>query len=285
MKPLAISVFALACSASLSAAEVTVTACASATITHTTMPQLVHGFPEECVTLTSTLEADADAPYRSESESKTLDFAFGGCAHLGTSTGYIMEHRWRYSIVTSAGAGERADAFVSYDMAPEVYTEGEGRFVESVTGEVKEGECADFFLQLTAGYSIATGLDSSKIGDPRDANGIFYDPENPGHGIDINVHSQGFTVYYYGHSAEGERLWLISQTVSTNLVYGQTYQLKMYEVSEGTFGQPKFPATEWGIMSLVLYDCDSGHADFDGVDGTLSMDLARVVRAGDSSCE
>ena len=44
----------------LAAAEVTVTACASAKVTETTIPQLIHGFPEECIELTSTLEIDED---------------------------------------------------------------------------------------------------------------------------------------------------------------------------------------------------------------------------------
>jgi len=40
----------------LAAAEVSVTACASATVTQTTIPQLINGFPEECITLNASLE-------------------------------------------------------------------------------------------------------------------------------------------------------------------------------------------------------------------------------------
>jgi len=269
----------------LAAAEVTVTACASATVTETTIPQLINGFPEECIVLTSSLEMDEDGAYRSESESKTLDFAFGGCNNLGMETAYTMEHRWRYSITTSAGPGERATAFVTYDLSPTRYTEGSGRFGETVHGVVKPTFCEDFLLQLSAGFSIATGLDSSTLKKHQDASGIFYDPDNPGHGFDFIAHDQGFTVYYYGHTADGERLWLISETITTNLVYSQPYRLLMYEVSDGVFGQPELPASEWGVISITLYDCDSGHADLAGKDGRFSMNLARLVRFGDSSCE
>ena len=269
----------------LAAAEVSITACASATITQTTIPQLINGFPEECIVLTSTLEANEDGSYKAQSESKTLDFAFGGCNILDMNTAYTMEHRWRYSITTSAGPGESATAFVTYDLSPVRYTEGQGEFVETVSGTVKPTLCEDFFLQLSAGFSIATGLDSSTFENHQHASGIFYDPDNPGHGFDVNAHSQGLTVFYYGHSADGERLWLISETFTENIEYGQSYDLLMYEVADGVFGQPEFPGIEWGTISITLFDCDNGHADFDGNDGQLSMDFARLVRSADSSCE
>lgn len=270
---------------SLAAAEVNVTACASATVTQTTIPQLINGFPEECIVLTSTLEPDEDGSYRSQSESRTLDLVFGGCASLGTDTAYTMEHRWRYSITTSAGPGESATAFVTYDLSPKRYTEGEEEFVETVSGVVKSTFCEDGLLKLSAGFQISTGLDSTTLINHEDANGLFYDPDNPGHGFDFNAHDDGLTVFYYGHTADGDRLWLISETITDNLVYGRPYDLLMYEVTDGTFGQPVFPASEWGKISIILSDCDNGHADFDGKDGQLAMKLVRLVRSGSSSCE
>ncbi len=270
---------------SLAAAEVNVTACASATVTHTTIPQLIHGFPEECIVLTSTLEMEEDGSYRSQSESSMLDFVFGGCASLGTDTAYTMEHRWRYSITTSAGPGESATAFVTYDRSPEHYTEGAEEFVETVSGVVESKSCVDGLLKLSAGFTISTGLDSTTLINHEDANGLFYDPDNPGHGFDFYAHDEGLTIFYYGHTADGDRLWLISETLTDNLAYGRSFDLLMYEVADGTFGQPEFPASEWGIISITLSDCDNGHADFDGKDGQLSMKLVRLVRSGSSSCE
>ena len=162
---------------------------------------------------------DEDGSYRSQIESKTLDFAFGGCNNLGDETSYTMEHRWRYSITTSSSPGERATAFVTYDRSPERYTEGS----------------AEFVLQLSAGFNIATGLDSTALINQQDVNGIFYDPGNPGHGFDFNAHDQGFTAYYYGHTADGERLWLVSETITTDLVYSQPFDLLMYDVTSTYF--------------------------------------------------
>jgi hypothetical protein len=269
----------------LAAAEVSVTACASATVTQTTIPQLISGFPEECITLNASLEEGEDGSYKAQSESKTLDFTFGGCNNLDWDTAYTMEHRWRYSIETIAGSGERATAFVTYSLSPVRFTEGAEEFVETVSGEVKPTFCEDRSLQLSAGFNIATGLDSSTLINRQDTNGIFHDPDNPGHGFDFNVHNQGFVVYYYGHTSDGERLWLISENITTDLAYGQPFDLLMYEVTDGVFGQPLLPETEWGTVSITLYDCDNGHADLDGQDGQVSMDLARLARSGDSSCE
>jgi hypothetical protein len=269
----------------LAAAEVSITACASATVTQTTTPQVISGFPEECITLNASIEESEDGSYKAQSESKMLDFTFGGCNNLSRDSLYTMQHQWRYSIETSAGPKERATAFVTYDLSPVRFTKGAQEFVETVSGEVEPTYCEDFFLQLSAGFNIATGLDSSTLINRQDTNGIFHDPDNPGHGFDFNVHNQGFVVYYYGHTSDGERLWLISENITTDLAYGQPFDLLMYEVTDGVFGQPLLPETEWGTVSITLYDCDNGHADLNGKDGQVSMDLARLARSGDSSCE
>ncbi len=262
----------------LAAAEVTVTACASATVTQTTIPQLIHGFPEECIELSSSLEPNEDGSFESQSESKSLEFAWGGCATLGTDTAYTMEHRWRYSITINAGPRERATAFVTYDLAPERYTEGQGEFVETVSGVVEPPFCEDGLLHLSAGFEISTGLDSSTLVNHEDFSGLFYDPDSPGHGFDFNAHDQGLTIFYYGHTADGDRLWLISEMFTEKLEYGRSFDLLMYEVTDGIFGQPEFPPTEWGRILITLSDCDNGQADFDGNDGLLSMRLVRLTR-------
>lgn len=269
----------------LAAAEVTVTACASATVTQTTIPQRIEGFPEECIELSSILEPEDDGSFESKSESKTLEFAFGGCADLGADTAYTMEHRWRYSITTEAGPGEKANAFVTYDLAPERYTEGQGEYLETVNGEVEVGACEDGLFHLSAGFEISTGLDSSTLVFQQDFSGLFYDPDKPGHGFDFNAHEQGLIIYYYGHTANGDRLWLISEVLTEKLEFGRPIDLLMYEVTDGVFGQPEFSPSEWGRALITLFDCDNGQADLDGEDGEISTGLARLTGPGGTSCE
>ena len=196
-----------------------------------------------------------------------------------------MEHHWRYSITTSEARGEKVTAFVDYDRSDKRYPEGQGEFVETVSAVVETDVCEDGLLHLSAGFEISTGLDSDPLGKHEDFNGLFYDPDNPGHGFDFNAHNEGLTIFYYGHTADGKRFWLVSETITEKLEFGRSYDVLMYEVTDGTFGQPVFPPSEWGRVLVTLSDCDNGQANFDGIDGQLSMRLVRLVSSGASSCE
>lgn len=116
-------------------------------------------------------------------------------------------------------------------------------------------------------------------------NALFYDPANSGHGFDFNVIPGGLVVYYYGHTASGERLWLISDVHTEDLQYGVPFELDMYEIVEGVFGQPGSPASIWGTITFTLDDCNSGHASFSGIEGNLEMDLVRLVGLPGSRCQ
>ena len=130
-------------------------------------------------------------------------------------------------------------------------------------------------------YDVQIPILSRDIG----MNGSFYDSNNPGHGFDFNVHDFGFTAFYYGHTATGERLWLVSNPFTEDLQYGVPFQLEMFEVMEGVFGLPVTPETSWGTITITFFDCDSGHATFDGLDGNLEMDLVRLSSVPGVDCQ
>jgi hypothetical protein len=115
-------------------------------------------------------------------------------------------------------------------------------------------------------------------------NGLFYDPANPGHGFDFNVHETGLTVYYYGHTSSGERLWLVSGLYIGDIEFDVRLELEMFEINTGVFGSPVEPATSWGTITITLTDCDSGYASFSGVDGDIEMDLVRLVGLAGMDC-
>ena len=116
-------------------------------------------------------------------------------------------------------------------------------------------------------------------------NGQFYDADNPGHGFDFNVHEFGFTVFYYGHTASGERLWLVSDLLTGDLQFGVPYELEMFEVINGELGLPVTPETRWGTIIITLADCESGHASFNGLDGQLEMDFVRMTHLPGIDCQ
>ena len=157
----------------------------------------------------------------------------------------------------------------------------------SIRGDQMAGQPA-FFDNLRVGlqfedvtYDMQLPVLSRDVG----VNGQFYDSNNPGHGFDFNVHELGFTVYYYGHTNNGERLWLVSETIPEDLAFDVPYELEMFEVINGVFGLPVHNETSWGTITITLADCNSGHASFDGLDGDLEMDFTRLTSLPGIDCQ
>mgnify|MGYP001815903692 CR=1 FL=1 len=108
-------------------------------------------------------------------------------------------------------------------------------------------------------------------------SGLFFDPNNSGHGFDINKHEQALVIYYYGHSAGGQRLWLISENYYGDIEFNTEIKLGLIEIAEGTFGNPVFNPSDWGELTIEFADCDTGHATLDGIDGKISFDFIRLT--------
>ena len=169
----------------------------------------------------------------------------------------------------------------------DILNRGGGRIAGvSIRGDQMAGQPA-YFDDLMIGYEftdvIATPATSSLTND-LGVNGLFYDPNNSGHGFNFVAHALGLTVYYYGHTETGERLWLFSETFEGDLEFNVPFELEMFEVVSGVFGQPQLPATIWGAITISLADCDTGHVSFSGLDGTLEMDLIRLTAMPGISC-
>ncbi|MGA9573239.1 MAG: hypothetical protein WBS20_04740 [Lysobacterales bacterium] len=122
------------------------------------------------------------------------------------------------------------------------------------------------------------------LGNQLAVNGVFYDPNNSGHGFDFNMTEYGLIIYYYGHTVNGERLWLISSAFAEPVVFNSPVTLTMFEVINGTFGNPIKPETSWGSLTLTLTDCDNGVAVLDGIDGKFEMNFTRGAGLKNISC-
>jgi hypothetical protein len=125
-----------------------------------------------------------------------------------------------------------------------------------------------------------SGLDNQNA-----VNGVFYDPNKPGHGFDFNMTQYGLIIYYYGHTKDGERLWLISSAYAQPIEYNVPIALTMYEVVNGTFNNPTPPETNWGSLTLTLTDCDTGIAVLSGIDGTFEMNFKRGTGLKGITCD
>jgi hypothetical protein len=154
-------------------------------------------------------------------------------------------------------------------------------------GDQMAGQPA-YFDNLMVGFEfedVVSDLPSGGLTNDLGVNGLFYDPANPGHGFNFVVHGQGFTALYYGHTADGERLWLISESFAGDLEYDSPIMTDMYEVASGDLGNPQAPATIWGVATITLADCDTAHALLDGIDGMLEMDLLRLTLMPGITCQ
>lgn len=173
------------------------------------------------------------------------------------------------------------------DVPVDILNRGGGRIAGvSIRGDQMAGQPA-FFDDLLVGSEFADVIAPPPAGsliNDLGMNGLFFDPNNSGHGFNFVAHALGLTAYYYGHTATGERLWLVSEVFGGDLEFGMTFELEMYEVVSGMFGQPQLPLTTWGTIVINLADCDTGHASLSGLDGTLEMDFVRLTAMPGISC-
>jgi hypothetical protein len=174
------------------------------------------------------------------------------------------------------------------DEAPaDLLNPGGGTLVGvAIRGDQMDGQPA-FFDDLLVGFSFedVSSAPAAFVTNPLGLNGTFFDPAHSGHGFNFVAHQSGLSVYYYGHTLNGERLWLISEVYSEEVVFGAPFELEMFEVINGTLGQPQLPQSTWGVISIELDDCDRGHASFNGLDGTLEMDFIRLTAMPGIGCQ
>ncbi|MEM9532863.1 MAG: GDSL-type esterase/lipase family protein [Pseudomonadota bacterium] len=117
------------------------------------------------------------------------------------------------------------------------------------------------------------------------AAGLWFDPAFDGEGYDIVQSEGGVTVFFYGYGADGDRLWLISETFSDRLAFNSPVTLNMLVGDGGTFQQP-IPGSQlenWGSLTMTVTECGVGEFVLDGQDGIKNhsvIKLADVVGTG-----
>ncbi|MGD8358961.1 MAG: hypothetical protein PVG42_12990, partial [Lysobacterales bacterium] len=98
----------------------------------------------------------------------------------------------------------------------------------------------------------------------------------------------GWLVYYFGYSADGNFLWLVSNIVTLDqLLFGEPFELPMLVGEPGTFGQPT-PSSElqpWGTLSITFNSCTTGVFELDGADGMKTSNVVKLVGVEDTVCQ
>ena len=117
--------------------------------------------------------------------------------------------------------------------------------------------------------------------------GLWYDPSLDGEGFNIITTPAGTVLFFYGYTAEGQRLWLISETFSADFGFEQVLDLTMYEGEGGTFGQPAPSAealSEWGRLKALFDACGSSRLALHGEDGVKATYQVKLAGITDADC-
>jgi hypothetical protein len=130
---------------------------------------------------------------------------------------------------------------------------------------------------VTAYYSSASTDPAGSLTTGSFA-GLWYDSTFTRTGFNILPSSAGLIVTYYGVSASGKPLWLISTDLSPKLITLNTpITLNMSYSSSGTFQAPVSSPVTWGQLNLTFTSCTKATATLSGTDGTISENLTMLV--------
>lgn len=148
----------------------------------------------------------------------------------------------------------------------------------------REGETESRRPRLEVEYS----MESSPTPVPgSDFSGPWFDPDSDGEGYLVFNTPAGWLIYFFGYSADGDRLWLVSNLLDIeNLVLGQAYEFTMLVGTPGSFDRPT-PSADletWGTLQVTLAGCVSGVFVLNGVDGMKTSNVTQLIGIEGSSC-
>ena len=136
-------------------------------------------------------------------------------------------------------------------------------------------------------YRPVLEVEFSATGSPFDYSGLWYDPSLDGEGYIVYETPYGWLIYFFGYSAIGEFLWLVSEIVTLDhLLFGVPFELPMLIGEPGSFEQPT-PSTElqpWGTLSVTFNSCTTGVFKLEGLDGEKTSNVAKLVGVEDTGC-
>ncbi len=98
-------------------------------------------------------------------------------------------------------------------------------------------------------------------------SGLWYDPTLDGEGFNVLVADAGMVVFFYGYDTNGERLWLVSDTITGEFVFGEDFHVPVYKAVEGDFASPvnsQDALVKYGLLSMSFGSLRSATRGFHG---------------------
>lgn len=131
-------------------------------------------------------------------------------------------------------------------------------------------------------------VEYSVTGSASDYSGLWYDPDLAGEGYIVYKTPFGWLIYFFGHSATGELLWITSDLVTLDqLIFGQPIEFPMMIAEPGTFDSPTPPSElqPYGTLSVIFNSCTSGEFTLNGLDGEKVSNVVKLVGVEGTQCE
>lgn len=156
------------------------------------------------------------------------------------------------------------------------------------SGGVECFNCAPVRL-ITGGELASTVLAPPPVSPPKPEglSGLWFDPDKDGEGYNVVNTANGMVVYFYGYSAAGERLWLLSDLHSETIEYGKEITIDIYEFKGGLFLLPLDSQTArslWGTLTVNYISCEKATFSLSGVDGDKTSNAVKLSGIINTDC-
>jgi hypothetical protein len=119
-------------------------------------------------------------------------------------------------------------------------------------------------------------------------SGLWYDQTKDGEGFNVISGKNVTIIYYYGSSDDGERLWLVSDSLTSNISDGTTVSGRMYDATGGDFYHPAPSATairDWGTIEAQFDTCRRGRFILNGSDGNKTSNVVKLAGVEGAECQ
>jgi len=122
---------------------------------------------------------------------------------------------------------------------------------------------------------------------PSGLAGLWYDATLNGEGYNIIITETATVVLFYGYAADGQRLWLVSESMIGAPTIGETATLQMFVSTDGTFDEPLASSEvlkDWGELEITFSSCGAALANLTGTDGDKTSNLTQLAGIDQSTC-
>jgi len=197
----------------------------------------------------------------------------------------------------SGGAVDVPDVVGAEQSAAEEEITDAGLTVGNVTTEASDSVAAGLVISQdpaagadaapgsSVNLTVSAGSAPEEVGDIAGLAGLWFDPAFDGEGFNVLVGPDSWFLYYYGWRANGQRLWLLSDTMTGPILFGTSITMDVFIAKSGTFSDPDPTLEPWGEMTIIFDSCTAGRAHMQGDDGTKTTNLVKLLGIDDLDCD